>query len=159
MQNRENQRIIRLKATLKSELEELEKLKREIDGLNIEETHPRILGSILNDFYTGVERIFSRIAEELEGGLPNGASWHRELLNGMSIALEEIRPAVIREELKEQLDEYLRFRHLFRNVYGFHLDKTKLTKLINGLEDVFIDFQQAIQEFNQFLMAIASEIH
>jgi hypothetical protein len=72
MQNKENQRIIRLKATIKSELEELEKLKREVDELNIEESHPRMLGSILHDFYTGVERIFCRIAEELEGGLPNG---------------------------------------------------------------------------------------
>ena len=159
MQNKENQRFIRLKAALKRELEELEKLKKEIDELNIEESHPRLLGSILHDFYMGVERIFVRIAEELEGGLPNGASWHRELLNDMSMELDGIRPAVISEALRDRLDEYLRFRHLFRNIYAFHLDKVRLTELIKGLEEVFIDFQGAIQEFNQFLTTIASEVH
>jgi hypothetical protein len=77
----------------------------------------------------------------------------------MSIELDGIRPAVISKELREQLDEYLRFRHVFRNVYGFNLDKARLTELISGLEGVFIDFQGAIQEFNKFLMIIASEIH
>jgi len=77
----------------------------------------------------------------------------------MSIVRDDIRPAVISKELREQLDEYLRFRHLFRNIYDFRHGKAKLIELINGLEGVFIDFQGAIQEFNQFLMTIASEVH
>ena len=158
MKNRNGQRVIRLRANLERELEELERLKKEVGELKISETHPRILGSILHDFYTGVERIFRRIAEELEGGPPNGGSWHRELLDDMSLEIDEIRPAVISEALRTQLDQYLGFRHVFRNVYGFHLDGAKLTALINGLDAVFSDFQRAIQTFNEFLKTIAAEI-
>jgi hypothetical protein len=156
MRNNHQTRFIRLKANLNRELEELQKLKAEADRLNADEAHPRIIGSILHDFYTGIERIFRQIAEELEGGLPNGAGWRRDLLNDMSLTLEGIRPSVIDEALKVKLDEYLRFRHLFRNVYGFQLDKVRLIGLVDGLGQVFEDFQRAIQEFNAFLTAIAA---
>lgn len=49
MRLRESQRLIRLKT------------KSEMDGLDLENIHPRILGSIFHDFYTGIERIFVRI--------------------------------------------------------------------------------------------------
>jgi hypothetical protein len=76
----------------------------------------------------------------------------------MSMEIDGIRPAVISEALREQLDEYLRFRHLFRNVYGFNLDAARLMELINGLDEVFSDLHQAIQEFSTFLGTIASGI-
>jgi len=34
----------------------------------------------LHSFYSGAERLFEAIANELDGGLPKGEAWHRELL-------------------------------------------------------------------------------
>jgi len=107
MRLRESQRLIRLKTNIEKDLMELEKLKSEMDGLDLENTHPRILGSIFHDFYTGIERIFVRISEELEGGLPKGEGWHKDLLDGMTLELKDIRPKVIDDDLQDKLGEYL----------------------------------------------------
>lgn len=156
MSSPEAHRFMRLRANIESDLKNLEKLKKEKDSLETERTHPRILGSILHDFYTGMELIFSRIAEEMEGGLPKGKNWHRELLNDMSIELSDIRPPVITSNLKEALEEYLEFRHLFRNVYGFELKKERLKVLLENFDDVFLGFKNSIKAFMNFLERLSS---
>jgi hypothetical protein len=50
----------------------------------------------LHSLYNGVERIFEWIAGELDGGLPTGPTWHRDLLTQMTLKVEGVRPAVIR---------------------------------------------------------------
>ncbi len=42
------------------------------------------------------------------------------------MAIKDTRPAVISEELAADLDEYLSFRHVFRNIYGFELKGSML---------------------------------
>lgn len=158
MRLRESQRLIRLKTNIEKDLMELEKLKSEMDGLDLENTHPRILGSIFHDFYTGIERIFVRISEELEGGLPKGESSHKDLLDGMTLELKDIRPKVIDDDLRDKLGEYLRFRHVFRSVYGFALSRERLNRLIDNFNDVFSDFNNSIRRFNAFLETLASGI-
>ncbi|MBI2265735.1 MAG: hypothetical protein HYU64_11260, partial [Armatimonadetes bacterium] len=81
----------------------------------------RAAGSILHDFYSGIEKIFRRISSNLDGDMPSGEDWHLELLERMSLAVEGLRPSVISEGAKSKLSEFLRFRHLFRNIYGFEL--------------------------------------
>ena len=39
----------------------------------------------LHGFYSGLERVFEKIALAVDGSVPSGANWHRELLNQMSI--------------------------------------------------------------------------
>jgi len=78
----------------------------------------RGIGSLLHDFYTAVEDVFEAIAGNVNGAVPDGESWHKDLLVKMSIPIPELRPAVISQDLRWKLDEYLRFRHVFRNVYG-----------------------------------------
>lgn len=48
----------------------------------------------------------------------------------MTIEIKGIRPPVISKELAAELDEYLSFRHLFRNIYGFELESKRLENLI-----------------------------
>jgi hypothetical protein len=55
----------------------------------------RGIGDIVHDFYTGIERIFEKIAPELNGGVPAGTAWHRELLENMTLDLPGVRPPVI----------------------------------------------------------------
>jgi hypothetical protein len=64
----------------------------------------------------------------------------------MSLELPEIRPAVISTETAERLGDYLRFRHVFRNVYGFVLDATRLKPLeenFNRAVDAFLTESRA----------------
>lgn len=112
------------------------------------------MGSILHDFYCGVEKIFERIALALDSELPQGSDWHSQLLVRMGSEIEGIRPAVIDKLLQSQLREYLRFRHLFRNVYGFALEWGKLQGLVNSMPEMFKQFQSELSTFFNFLDAL-----
>jgi hypothetical protein len=138
----------RLAREIEAELANIERLRFELrDAPSGDDTFSlRGRASVLHDFYTGVERIFIRIAEELDGGVPRGEQWHRQLLQDMSLELPEIRPAVISTETAERLGDYLRFRHVFRNVYGFVLDATRLKPLeenFNRAVDAFLTESRA----------------
>ena len=52
----------------------------------------RARGSILHDFYSGIERVFRRIADEVDGGVPQGEQWHRQLVTDMTLEIPGVRP-------------------------------------------------------------------
>ena len=47
----------------------------------------------------------------------------------MTLDIPEVRPAVIDRDLARTLGEYLRFRHVFRNVYGGVLEAERMSSL------------------------------
>ncbi|MFH0796594.1 MAG: hypothetical protein V2A65_05985 [Candidatus Omnitrophota bacterium] len=131
----------------------IENIRRELSNLNeiclqisplIEKTgkaddkervfYNRAAGSILHDFYTGLEKIFCNITNRLNKGLPEGEDWHIQLLRNMAEPKGK-RPQVISLELMEELKEYLGFRHLFRNIYGTQLKWDKLRFLLVKIQD------------------------
>ena len=87
----------------------------------------------LHNFYTGCERIFLKIAEEINGGTGGSISWHKRLLRSMMLDIERVRPAVISKDTARVLGEYLAFRHLVRNIYGFEIDSERLRTLAEKL--------------------------
>jgi len=144
-----------LKADIKRELASLESLKLELAKVypkSIElSIKIRTTAGILHDFYTGIEKIFQRIATEMDGEIPKGEDWHIDLLKRMAISLPQIRPEVIGEKLARELEEYLRFRHLFRNIYGFGLRWERIDTLAKALPKILKKFEAALQKFFQFL--------
>lgn len=112
----------------------------------------RARGSILHDFYNGVERVFLRIARELNGGVPRGDQWHRDLLDDMTLEIAEVRPAVIDQDLARALGDYLRFRYLFRNVYGGVLDAERMASLEERLPETLAVFRQRVEAFVSWML-------
>ena len=104
------------------------------------------LAATLHSFYTGVENIFKRVAVELDGEPVRGDAWHRELLPRMKMGTAS-RPALLSEELHDTLNEYLRFRHVFRNAYSFDLDWRKMSPLVLCLEETFQKLENALDDF------------
>jgi hypothetical protein len=117
----------------------------------------RTAGGILHDFYGAAERIFRYIAAEVDGDLPTGKSWHIQLLQRMATDLETIRPAVLDRTTARQLDEYLRFRHLFRNMYGFDLEWERCDKLLVDLPEIFARLEEQVTAFLEFLTSAAHQ--
>ncbi len=105
----------------------------------------------LHGFYSGLERIFERIGAAVDGSVPSGANGHRELLNQMSIEIPGVRPAVISEGLRENLEGYLGFRHVVRNVYTYHLNPEKLEALVIQVKTVFENAKTEMAGFCKFL--------
>jgi hypothetical protein len=108
----------------------------------------------LHSIYSGLERIFERIATAIDGSIPSGTNWHRELLNQMAIEVPGVRPAVISSDLKEKLEEYLGFRHVVRNVYTYRLNPEKIEGLVLRLNTMLAKVETDLMGFAKFLQSI-----
>ena len=141
--------VRRLAAEIEHELERLGQLRQELAAApRDDDTFTlRARGSVLHDFYSGIERVFVRIAEELNGGVPQGEQWHRQIITDMSLEIPDVRPAAITPDLARELGDYLRFRHVFRNVYGSLLAAERMRPLEERLPDVLTAFRTQIQAF------------
>ncbi len=69
----------------------------------------------------------------------------------MAIPIKGVRPRVISDELAADLDEYLAFRHLFRNIYGFELKGDRIDRLSEKFDSVSKIFAQEIRKILRYL--------
>ena len=161
MTDKFQRKIHRVISEIEEELGNIDRLLSELKEHRQEESRNsfyfRAVGSILHDFYCGVERIYERIAEELNGGIPEGDSRHIQLLKDMTLQIEEVRPPVTSKELAAELKGYLEFRHRFRNIYGFELEWNKMKGLKETLPDVAERFKKEIQGVMGFLKKLAED--
>lgn len=111
----------------------------------------------MHDVYSGFERIFKQIAATVDGNVPTNAEWHRELLEQMGLDLPKVRPPVLTSYSIERLDEYLRFRHVVRNVYTFSFDPERIGRLVKELEIVFDQVQPELLGFADFLEKVGAK--
>ena len=108
----------------------------------------------LQAFYTGAEQAFEAIAVHLDGGLPPGQHWHRDLLVQMSCAVDDIRPAVIADDTLHALDRYRRFRHVVRNVYSMNLESEQVVSLARELPTALAHVDRDVRAFVEFLRGL-----
>ena len=111
----------------------------------------------LHSFYTGVERMLLLISRVVNGGTPaQGEGWQRRLLERMAMATDT-RPALLHESTQQELQEYLRFRHLVRNLYADELRPEPIQRLIEQLQNTWPKLDADITSFEVWLRSIASE--
>lgn len=150
-------------AGLREELNNIEKMitiaERSVAGMahHPEDSDIYINSAALNlhSFYAGLEKIFISIAEKLDQTIPDGGSWHLDLLKQMTLDLPSIRPPVITRQTKSLLDDYRSFRHVVRNVYTYNLDSKRVTELVDNLPNVFAALTADLNQFFTFLDAAA----
>ncbi len=105
----------------------------------------------LQGFYTGLERILQSIADTIDDHLPAGESWHKDLLDQMSVEIHGVRPALLSEGTRELLDGFMRFRHRVRNIYSFNLIPERVRNLVENLPEAYGQARKEILAFAQFL--------
>jgi hypothetical protein len=107
----------------------------------------------IHSFYSGLERIFEKISSSVDNSLPQGFNWHQELLNQMALEIPNVRPAVISEKTREQLDPYRGFRHVVRNVYSYHISPHKMKPLARSIRPVFKQIEKELTAFCHFIQS------
>ena len=112
----------------------------------------------LHGFYSGVERLFELTARHIDQTLPDGATWHRHLVDQMAQEVPDVRPAVISTDIAADLDEYRRFRHLVRNVYATNLVPTKMQGMVERLATLWSRLRAELIAFADFLDQISPDI-
>ena len=96
------------------------------------------LGKLLQDIYTGIERILRNKLESLGIKTIKNHSWHKEML----LAAKE--NAVISQQQFEEFRKLLVFRHMQIHGYGYMLDEQRLRDLAGPVPAVCRDFIQFI---------------
>lgn len=111
----------------------------------------------LHDFYSGLERLFQYIAANVDQNVPSGRDWHRDLLQQMNLRITNTRPAILTAETLQILGDYLRFRHVVRNVYAFQFDFERLERLVDNLRPTYDRIREDLRVFAVFLKEIGLE--
>lgn len=108
----------------------------------------------LHSFYTAIERILEDIAREVDGAVPSGREWHRDLLAQLSVEFPGVRPTVLQHSSRGCLDEYRGLRHVIRNVYTFNLRPSRLQELVAMLPSCHDALVQDLETFCKFLESL-----
>lgn len=109
----------------------------------------------LQSFYTGLERAFEVVATEFDGALPKTGAWHKELLTQMAEEVEGACPALLREETVDALLEYLKFRHVIRNIYPTQVKPERIGRLAETLPAAWLQVKADLEAFTTFLERMA----
>ena len=87
-----------------------------------------VVAVAIQHYYGAAESVFERIARVFEGLPERGDRWRTVLLGTMALAIDDVRPAVIRPETLVDLRELLGFRHFFRHAYAVTFDPERLRR-------------------------------
>ena len=110
----------------------------------------------LEGFYSGLERLLRLIAATIDGQVPQGSEWHKELFDQMCYDVPGVRPAVFSENARSMLDEY-RLRHVVRVVYTFTLEPQRLEELTLALRPAYTIARRELEAFAVLLEQRAKE--
>ncbi|MDO9350956.1 MAG: hypothetical protein Q7U55_06935, partial [Deltaproteobacteria bacterium] len=96
------------------------------------------VAALLHNFYNGIENIVKQVFQEKSLPIPQGESWHRDLL------LAAAEKNIISDLLLNNLKQYLAFRHYFSHAYALELFPERMEPLVKDAVALFNEFKQQI---------------
>ena len=122
----------------------------EIIAANHKKYVEKTIASDIAEVYSGIERIFERIAREVDMQMPRGSRWHNDLLEQMAERQPE-RPPVISSNTLPKLKELLNFRHKVNNIYRYELIYEKAEEHAKPIGDLFATVSKELDTLIAFL--------
>ena len=96
------------------------------------------VAALLHNFYNGIENIVKQVFQEKSFPIPQGESWHRDLL------LSAAGKNIISDLLLNNLKQYLAFRHYFSHAYALELSPERIEPLVKDAVALFNEFKRQI---------------
>lgn len=116
---------------------ELENVERALAALPIGQPCSQLstlelagVAALLHSFYNGIENILKQTVIAQGSDLPQGDSWHRELID-LAVSTE-----LIGQPTADALRPYLAFRHFFVHAYAVDLQPKRVQPLVDGASAV-----------------------
>ncbi len=126
---------------------EFENIERTLTEVPKSESLPNLsnlelagLAALIHNFYNGIENILKQLITAAGKKLPDGSSWHQDLIN------TAISNDIISESTAKKLRQYLAFRHFFSHGYSFELDPKRMSNLVNDIQSIFLRFKDEINK-------------
>ena len=104
----------------------------------------------LQNLYTGIERCLLQIVRVLNGGTPEGADWHRRLLDRLTQATD-LRPPLLSASTAQSLAKLLGFRHVVRHLYADDLDPEQVNLRLAGALELWPRLSADLASFDSWL--------
>ena len=142
--------------------DERDKIERTVRGTKnalqdidiVEQNHKKYvektIASDLVEIYSGIERIFERIAREVDKHIPSGSKWHRNLLAQMAEHRGKRKP-IISKITERRLNRLLKFRHRMNNIYRYELIYEKAEKHAKRVSKLYDNLSKELDAFAAFL--------
>ena len=116
----------------------IDKLKKIRDLNNLSEFEIAGVAAYIHNFYNGMENILKQILKDRNIAIPDGSSWHRDLVYISSSNF------FLSKTTEVNLIKYLSFRHYFVHNYAIDLDAIELELLVQNIGHVFDLFKNEI---------------
>jgi hypothetical protein len=91
---------------------------------------------ILHSFYNGVESVVVLFLKSIDEKIPNDSRWHKTLFEIIFDTNSKNRE-IIRRGIKEQMEQYMYFRHFIRHSYSSELKWSEMEPLVKNLEEIW----------------------
>jgi len=112
-----------------------------------------IVAGLLENYYTCLETIYLRISQSFENRL-EAARWHNDLLQKMTLEIEDVRTAAVSDEAFSPLFELLKFRHFKRYYFELEYDWDRLDYLVTKLRQAHPLVTRDLDRFVRFAAAL-----
>lgn len=152
--------VRRLCAEVRADLKAMDRVAQDLRRFSppVSAERAAALALSLDRTYTALESILERIARTLEGGVPTGADWHRELLRNALLEIETVRPPILSEGSFAAVDELRRFRHFLRHAYAVTLDPPQIEQLAGAWFAAEASVRADLMAFVDFLGDLAHRL-
>jgi hypothetical protein len=103
---------------------------------------------ILHSFYNGVESVVILFLKNIHEKVPNDSRWHKTLFE-ITFGQNSKNIKILRNDIKEQMEKYMYFRHFIRHSYSSELVWSEMEALVKNLDEMWkiikIDFELFIK--------------
>ena len=139
-----------LKERIFAELENIDQimdeLKRNENLSDLSNLELAGIGTLIHNFYNGIENIIKQIFISEGKPVPSGTFWHKDLLESAC------QHNFIDNTTKMGLGPLLAFRHFFVHGYSLNLRADLLLPLVHTLPDVYKQFTSDLRR-NNFILS------
>lgn len=124
--------------SIQSEKQFIELIIRKKESFGIDELELRGAAFTLTSIYNGIEKLLLHLLKKNNIALDTGHDWHTTLIRKAE------NSNIISSKIKNDLLQYLSFRHFMRHAYSFEINKRTIEQVLYKVPDLVNELLQQI---------------
>ena len=105
------------------------------------------MGWMLCGVYQHCEEALEKLVKKVDGDLPQGANYHKELIERAAAEVPDIRGAIITPKTARDMHGLRGLRHVLRNNYGDDFEYARAAPNLNVAKRLMQNFELDVSTF------------